>query len=286
MKLKMPIFFIFASILLCAYGCSQEKRAVIPKNANIFENAATLTLNIPEQEWKEASPGISYRYFHIATDNENNSKDFFVVRVNPKKYVFEIYQNHDQKSALTIKEIHQSTNSLLTFNGGFFTEEFKPTGLLISNGQIIHTSSTASLLNGIFAISATGTPHLFTNKTTINEHLYPFAIQNGPVLIDGQGKISITKDTGNSASRTAIGIDKNNNVVLIILKQSLLDPTNSITLYNFAHILKEASAFKDLNLRGVLNLDGGASTGLMVEDKYFPELDRVQNAIIVKARQQ
>jgi len=285
MKLKTIFLVILASVLLSTYGCANGNTAGITKNAGIFENTGKLNLNIPEESWKDAAPGISYRYFHVDPGNGDDLKDFFAVRVDPKRYVFEVHQNRDQESALTIKEIHQSRESLLTFNGGFFTEDFKPTGLLISNGEKIRVTSPASLLNGIFAISDTGIPRLFTNETTINEKKYPFAIQNGPILIDGQGKIAITKDTGNAASRTAIGLDADDNVILIILKQSLFNPANNITLYDFAHTLKEAPAFKDLKLHAMLNLDGGASTGLMVDGQYFPELDRVQNVVIVKARQ-
>jgi uncharacterized protein YigE (DUF2233 family) len=282
-----PIFIVILAVtLLTTAGCglsdypsqgqdSYRQTGRTGQTPGFFEN----------EDWKEAAPGLAYRYYHIDPGNGDDLKDFFTVRIDPKKYAFEVYQNRDQETAITIGEIHKETGSLLTFNGGFFTEDFKPTGLLISNGEKIRVASTASLLDGIFAIGESGGAKLFGNKDPIDEKKYTFAIQNGPVLLDDGGKIMIDEETGKTASRTAIGLDEKGNIILVILKQSLFDPSNHITLYEFARMLKESPGFREINLHSVLNLDGGASTGLMVDGQYFPELDRVQNVVIVKERQ-
>jgi len=285
MKQKTIIVALLTFMLISAAGCEQIGNTDSTKNADGLGAQQSQTAELPKNEdWKEAAPGISYRYFRIDPGNDDDLKDFFTVRVNPKKYGFEIYQNRDKESALNIGEIHNKTGSLLSFNGGYFTEDFKPTGLLISNGEKIRVASSASLLDGIFAIDESGTAKLFSNKAAINEKKYPFAIQNGPVLLDEAGKIMINEETGKTASRTAIGLDGENNVILIILKQSLFDAGNHITLYKFARMLKESPGFGELKLHSMINLDGGASTGLMVDGQYFPELDRVQNVVIVKER--
>jgi uncharacterized protein YigE (DUF2233 family) len=234
--------------------------------------------------WKEIRPGMRYAQMHLKVGTAEDFKDLVTVIVDPKKYSFSVAQNPDFASARTIKEIHQDTGSILTFNGGFFTEEFKPTGLLISEGTRLRKTSEADLLDGILAITDEGEARLFGNKSSLNEKKYTFAIQNGPVLLDENGAIKISKDTGKTASRTAIGLDDKGNIVLIILKQSLLNTDNQVSLYEFAHLLKESPDFAKLNLRSVLNLDGGPSTGMMVMDQYYPEMEKVQNVVIVKNR--
>jgi uncharacterized protein YigE (DUF2233 family) len=274
----------------------KKKHLVLPMAAAVLAVAACTQIALPDrfpdkgapaisaETWKEAATGLDYRYFHMDPGKDEDLKDFFVVRIDPERYSFEIYQNPDKDSALTIKEIHETTGSLLTVNGGFFTEDFKPTGLLISKGERIRAASSADLLDGIFAVDSSGNARLFGNTSEIDEKEYPFAVQNGPVLLDEKGKIMFDKETGKTASRTAIGLDKDGNVTLIILKPSLLDPDNHITLYGFAKMLKESAGFAELGLHSVLNLDGGPSTGLMIDKQYFPELDSVQNVIIVKER--
>lgn len=234
--------------------------------------------------WKQIEEGILYTNTHI------DNKDLLIIKINPRIYEFKIYENRNRVNAKTIEQIHKNTTSLLTFNGGFFTEDFKPTGLLISNGKQLKSISNADLLNGILAINKNGEIDFFhqTNEgkfpININAENYYFAIQNGPALIDRQRRILINQDTEKMSSRTAIGVDKNNNIILIILKQSLLNPNNTISLYQFAHLIHDSSIFQDLGVNSVLNLDGGSSTGLMVDDRYFPEMEKVQNIITVKPK--
>jgi uncharacterized protein YigE (DUF2233 family) len=227
---------------------------------------------------------------HVKQNGE--TKDLLAVKINPKTFELSVHQQ-SKTTAKTIEEIHTDTDSVITFNGSFFTEDFKPTGLLINKGKKLNEISKADLMDGILAIDSKGKVEFYNlNSLTSrqyyvdNEEKYNFAIQNGPILIDEEGEIALKQDTGNKASRTAIGIDLEGNLILIILKQSLLNIDNSITLYEFAHLLKESPELTNLNLRAVLNLDGGSSTGLMIDDKYFPEMEKVQNVVLVQKRAQ
>ncbi len=232
--------------------------------------------------WKQIKEGLSY------TITSAGTKDLLVVKIDPSRYTFSIYENRNQAQAKTIEQIHNSTGSLLTFNGGFFTEDFKPTGLLISEGVELKALSNADLLNGIIAIRKTGEIDFFYRADsgkfpiTITPENYRFAIQNGPALIDENGEMLIKEDSEKMSSRTAIGLDRNNNIILITLKQSLLNPDNAISLYKFSEMIRNSGIFNELGVHSVLNLDGGSSTGLMLDDKYFPEMEKVQNVVIVK----
>ncbi|MCC7196934.1 phosphodiester glycosidase family protein [Candidatus Peregrinibacteria bacterium] len=232
--------------------------------------------------WKEVEKGLSYSSLSETTQ-AGEEKDLILVKIDPKLFSFHIYQNTSIDTAKTIQEVHTETGAVLTFNGGFFTEDFKPTGLLLENGEIFRKTSPADLLNGIFSIKNDGTPQLLEQDIRINKgNFYTFAIQNGPVLIDKNGSIKINSDTGKLANRTAMGIDKDGNIVLIVLKLSLLNPDNTISLYEFAQLLKNNDALRPLYLHSVLNLDGGPSTGMMINESYYPEMERVQNIIYVK----
>jgi exopolysaccharide biosynthesis protein len=239
-------------------------------------------------QWSSAS-GSESGVFHanVAVDEGTGVKDFLVVKIDPKKFEFEIYENKDKKLAKTIEEIHTEQGSTITFNGTFFTDEFKPTGLIMNKGIKLNKVSEANLLDGILAIDENGNTHFFDqlskNKFNTSEK-YEFAIQNGPILLDAAGNIKILSDDGKRASRTAMGLDKNRNIIIIIVKQSLFKIDNSISLYNFARLLKEDPAFSSMGLHSVINLDGGSSTGLKIGNKYFPEMEKVQNVVLVKGR--
>lgn len=263
MKFRLTIGALIISTIIS--GCSQglQEPPVEIRDKSIAD-------------WQTVKPGLTY------TDLRVNDKDLLIAKIDPKKFKLGIYQNKDVKKAKNIKEIHEVTHSLLTFNGAYFTEDFKPTGLLISDGQQIRDINNANLTNGILTIDNEGNTQLLNQDTQLNN--VEFAIQNGPILINAEGNIMIKKDDGNTASRTAIGLDNKGNLILIVLKQNLLNANNAMSLYNFAHMIKDSPQMKIINITSVLNLDGGTSTGLMIDGKYYAEMEKVQNVIIVKER--
>lgn len=242
-----------------------------------------------EPDWEQSASGISYATFN--TDNTQNSKTLIVVRIDPKNYKFEIYENPDKKTAKTIEEIHKENSAAITVNGGFFTEQFTPTGLLIANNQELHPISKASLVNGIIAITESGQIDFFNTKNPaiqtkqITPANYEFAIQNGPVILDPKGNIEASETDTLTASRTAMGVDKDGNIILILIKQSLFNISNSMTLNELAHVVKEHHVLSPLQIHSLINLDGGSSTGLYIDDKYYPEMEKVQNVVLIKQRQ-
>lgn len=267
------LVLVCVSVLLT--GCQTNKtetKNATPSKGLSFQDTLT---------WEEIGPGLSYATLSLKTENEKEPKALVIAVIDPKQYNFAIYQNLTNETAKTIKEIHTEENSLLTFNGGFFTENFQPTGLLISNGETLRETSQAKLLNGIFTIDKNGNATLIKQAEENTEN-YTFAIQSGPILIDETGEIAIKNESTDSASRTAIGLNKDGKIVLIVLKQSLLNMDNKITLYQFAKLLKESPQLQELNLHGVLNLDGGTSSGIMIDDRYYAEMVKVQNIITVK----
>ncbi|MBU1954215.1 phosphodiester glycosidase family protein [Patescibacteria group bacterium] len=250
-------------------GCSNTP-------ASIQKNTGQKIVQSIQTQWEEIRPGLSFAEINA------DGKLLQLAKIDPTKFRFSIYQNENKDTAKTIKEIHNEQNSLLTFNGQFFTEDFKPTGLLISNSEEKNRYVRAELLNGIFAIDRTGKARLLSSTPDSAEPALDFAIQSGPVLLDKNGDPQIESDTQIAAGRTAVGLDKDGNIIVIILKQSILNFDNSISLYYFSHLLKDDPFLHSLGLNSVLNLDGGTSTGLMIGNKYYPEMEKVQNVIIVK----
>jgi len=232
--------------------------------------------------WQSTENGLEY--YEMSAKN----KDFIVIKLDPKILQLNIQENPAPPDNLSIFQIHKKQDSLLTFNGIFFTEKYNPTGLIISEKKTIHPLSSANLLNGILTINKNHEAEIFSyddfkKQTTKEKDTIEFAIQNGPLLIY-QNEIQTKTDTRKKASRTAIGIDTQGKIIVIILKQSLINFDNTLSLYEFAHLLVENTTLNALNLKSLLNLDGGPSTGLAIGERYFPEIEKVQNVVITKKR--
>lgn len=214
-----------------------------------------------------------------------NDKNLLLARFDPTKFQLRIVENHSQADAKSIEEIHREKNSVLSFNGSFFSPDYQPLGLLVSEGTLLSPLSKSELMNGIFTINQKGQPMLFDfdsfqKKQTELLPKLDFAIQSGPTLLDQEGKVVIDKKNTIKAGRTALGLDKDNNMVLLMMRQSLLDHNNALTLYEFAELASTQPQLIDLGIHSLINLDGGNSSGLASGEAYFPELANVQNVVI------
>lgn len=237
----------------------------------------------PITNWENLQDGLKME--KITADN----KHFLIFSIDPKLYSLSIVENNsDPDQRQSIEEIHKTHSSVLSFNGGFFSKDFQPTGLIISQSKGVYPLVKAKLLNGIFWIDQDKTPHLSSYQDLKKSAGFTpeFAIQSGPILINEQGQVTLSeKDSSpNKSSRTAIGIDKDNQIIVIFLKQTLLDNSNSLSLYEFSKIISTNSELKNYQIHSLLNLDGGTSAGLATDQEYFPELEKVQNIIITQKR--
>lgn len=275
----------FALMLIVGFmlaGCVVEEHKPKILYSNESQPAADA-----EVTWREVQPGL----FHanvLAGLDDGSRKEFLLAKVDPKLFEFRIYHNPTEKEAKSLKKIHQETGSVLTFNGAFFDEDFKAMGLLQDSESLSHKKIKSELMNGVFYVSnpvkGGEVKAKVSNLQNVPEDKEGFMIQNGPVLLDSEGFIPLTRDTEKLAARTAIGVDQDGNIILIVLHQSLLNTDNAMSLYQFAHLLKESPLFAPMKLRSVLNLDGGPSTGVVVGGEYLPELNNVQNAVITLPR--
>ena len=280
----LGLFIISTTLIISTTGCHRQDI----KNAIKKVQESSISDHF---EWKTTNSGINYT---SVTINKESPKELTIIKLDPQKFALSVYQNEDKEKAKTIDQIHKENNSILTFNGTYFDEEFKAMGLLIPSKDQKVTQS--KLLNGVFTIDNNNKAQIFsisdfskenTEKNTEETDLqdkYKFAIQSGPILINKDQQIPLEKDSGKLSSRTIIGIDQNGQIVLIFIKQTILNTDNAVSLYQIAHLIKEDPLLKQLNLTTVLNLDGGGSSGFMLEDQYYPEMDRLQNIIITKAQ--
>lgn len=292
MKKTLKLFLASWLCLFLLTGCNekQNNQQNITKT-NLFQKIEEEKVdlvknqqNLSEKITESPSTENSLKTIEIKHQEQN----FLVVKIDPKLYTFNIIQNEKPPHQKSILEIHQAEKSLLSFNGIFFTEKFQPTGLLISEGKNLSKFSKADLVDGVFTIDKQDIPILYNSQKfeKLNKEeksKIDFAVQNGPTLIKN-GKIMITEQSKKTASRTALGIDNQKNIILIVLRQSIFSSDNVLSLYDFANIIKENSDFKKLQIEELLNLDGGPSSGFALGEDYYPELTNVQNVIITKKR--
>ncbi len=147
----------------------------------------------------------------------------------------------------------QSTGCIAGTNGGYFHPDFRPLGLVVSNGVELHGLERARLLSGL--ISARKGEIDLDRFAEFRKDGVRDALQAGPFLID-DGQPVAGLESSRIARRTIVATDGKRNWALLI--------ASSCSLADAAEILSVSKIFGAHSIRRALNLDGGSSTGLWV----------------------
>lgn len=206
------------------------------------------------------------------TTNENAvSEKVLAYTVDAKTQNVNFYWKNDKgeilKSIQGLKNYVESKNQTLTFamNGGMFTQDFSPLGLLIQNGKTLKALNTANAdgnfylkPNGVFYVTTDNTPSVCKTSDFSDNGKIKFATQSGPMLvIDGEIHSAFKEGSTNLNIRNGVGILPDNKIVFAISK-------TEINLYDFAKY------FQSLGCKNALYLDG------YVSRMYLPEKNWTQ----------
>jgi len=216
--------------------------------------APTRTLPPPDTGWITIAPGMEQRELTLFSTASDIADNLFIVRLDPAHYRLDIAYHPADPQTLTAW-LAELEGAALVANGGFFTPEYIATGRIIVNGEGSGQSYEGSHA-GMLAITAGQPPQI----RWLNQRPYDpleaiqAGIQSFPMLVRPGGESGYTVQDEQRARRTAIGLDTTGRVLLIVSGRS------HFTLAGFSEFL----ASSDLNLDVALNLDGGASSGLLL----------------------
>lgn len=144
-------------------------------------------------------------------------------------------------------------------NGGFFSPEGAPLGMMVADGAVTGRLARGSLTSGIVFRGDRG---LFLWRVAEYEAKGPPAarqmLQAGPFLVDARSRVAGLEAT-KSRARSFVAHDGNHAWIIAT--------TNSCTLAGLSDSLARAGILDGMTLERVLNLDGGSSTGLWVQGK-------------------
>lgn len=203
------------------------------------------TLNI----WSKAAPGVELRYEHWQGPSSNEDT-VTIVRFDLQHVRLSI--GYQPTQPLLLSEWMQKEQATAIINGGYFDQQHKATGLVISHGQTFGASYNG--FGGMLAVDEQGhirLRYLAQQPYTPSEKLQQ-ATQSSPMLIGAGGKRVQFQANAVSARRSIVAMDRQGRLLFIV------SPGESFSLDELADLLLKS----DLSINVALNLDGGASTGL------------------------
>jgi len=174
-------------------------------------------------------------------------------------------------------------------NAGFFTPEFRPTGLLVSEGEVLHpfVDHGGGAGTGVLVWRSGGRIELVAREAfeLRDPEAIRIAVQAGPRLIEPDGRPGIRSNDRIGARRTVVGRDRAGRFVVAVAHAA---PSRSgPSLWEMMNLLGSAglgAIREDLALEIALNLDGGPSTGLRVDaaDVDVPPAEPVTSALVLE----
>ncbi len=265
--------------------------------------------------------GVTFR--HWQSDSTGTLHNINILKVDYTRKDLEILSVTATPSAPTTgrkrtSEICHEWNAIAGINGGYF--KFfppMPVGLVVHHGKIIIPSVKSKLPRG--AIGFTKTHRVVIDLVEVKEGKIvglngtdwsdvSEAMGGGPILVrDGETTVSWTEEVtvgswkeesmGLSFSttahpRTAIGVTKDTTVILVVVDGRQPKVSIGMSLNDLAQLMIQ------LGCMDAINLDGGGSSTMVVQDKVVnhvsddtDELNRaagveraVTDAIIIKKK--
>jgi len=210
----------------------------------------------PATGWSQVQPGLERRAIPIYDGHDQQVESVYTWRLDQNYFRLEVAYADTPRSLETWQS---ETNALIVVNGGYYSVEndrYFPDGLAIVKG-VAHGRSFEGF-GGMLAVDESGAElrWLVQQPYDSGEPLRA-ALQSFPILVRPGGELGFgpERESNLAARRTVIGQDRDGRILFIVA------PHGYFTLHRLSVYLTES----DLNLDIAINLDGGGSTGILVE---------------------
>jgi uncharacterized protein YigE (DUF2233 family) len=223
---------------------------------------ASLTLIPPggqasaDSPWQKIDEGLEVREAKIDSQPYQTLIKLKVLRVGLEKFQVRVLDTRVYGVGwMDIRALAKKTGALAAINGGFFTPEYRPLGLMIVDGKEINPLRKADW--GVFYVQDNQARIIHTTEFQ-NDRNITQALQVGPRLVVNGRELQMKKQV---ARRSAVGVTKKNQVILL--------NTDDTEVYaqDLARIFHLPESEGGLECRDAMVLDGGPSAQMYAEYK-------------------
>ncbi len=234
----------------------------------LFLISGFLIKNKPE----EKTLGIKQEFYNKQVRGFDNVYNFDYVIADSEK-VF-LYFNSERLPGNVIKDRFGCSYLI---SGGFYDPNFKPIGLLISEGREVSSWQKNQLFNGIFSIN-----HFDTARITreVPQDSLRVALQAGPLVFEN-GKRVIYKSSVVFERRIVLGVTGENKPIFLAFwsqENFLKGPT----LEEISYLIEKINREFGLNIADAMNLDGGTASFFFGNELVLGEVNLVASFFCVK----
>lgn len=202
--------------------------------------------------------------------------DLNLIVFESARYDVRVVRQTSRENAVSLTSVMSELGAVAGCNGGYFTPEFLPLGLEVSDGVRTGDVLRSGLLGGMVGVRG-GKPVLLWRDEYRPQGGYTQLIQAGPRLVDKRMPIAGLEATRRRA-RTFVISD--------LAGRWALGTCRSVTLRELSELLITPGVVTELKVERALNLDGGSSSGLWWREEggqahVEREFARVRNFLAV-----
>jgi len=239
------VFFLVSCDLIPSVAVNGTP--IITTGNNTPDDASTPQLNV----WSKVATGVELRYEDWKSPTGDDDT-VTIVRFDVRHVRLSV--GYQPAHPLYLSDWMRKEKATAIINGGYFDQQNRATGLVISNGQVFGTSYSG--FGGMLLVDGQGRlrlRYLVQQPYGPSEQLKQ-ATQSAPMLVLPGDKRAKFSANAASSRRSVVAMDKQGRLLFIV------SPGLVFTLDELADHLVNS----DLSINVALNLDGGASTGLYV----------------------
>lgn len=185
--------------------------------------------------------------------HQGRTISFQVVAFDSRQYDLKVIdQPEDYAGGGQITACMRQAGAVAGVNGGFFTPQFTPMGLMIADGKSTGAWQANKLLTGA-VVAGGGKPQLLWNDEARSRQKAAQFLQAGPRLVDG-GRAITGLERIKHTTRTFIATDGGTRWIFGLARGT--------SLGELADVLATTEIVPGLPIQRALNLDGGRSSAL------------------------
>jgi len=251
LKNHYKVSFLLCFLLFLLVSCdllpsvAVNGTPIITTGSYTPDDAGTPQLNV----WSKVATGVELRYEDWKSP-AGDDDTVTIVRFDVRDVRLSV--GYQPAHPLYMSDWMHKEQVTAIINGGYFDQQNRATGLVISNGQVFGTSYSG--FGGMLSVDAQGRlrlRYLVQQPYDPSEQLKQ-ATQSAPMLVLPGGKRAKFSANAATSRRSVVAMDRQGRLLFIV------SPGLVFTLDELADQLVKS----DLSINVALNLDGGASTGL------------------------
>ncbi len=237
-------------------------RTPTPSSITVVGETPTATT----RDWQDVAAGVSVRLDSVTLASSVPAQVTTVRVARPAGRLRVAYAPGSPKLISDWAAAHPS--ALVMINGGYFDDAFRTTSLLVSDGVGAGRSYVG--FGGMLSMSGQGAVSL----RSLRDHPYSTsekprqAVQSFPMLVIDGAATSMPNDNGRYARRSILAVDGQSRLLFITVEGGWTLPETATWL-----------AGSRLGVTQALNLDGGSSTGMVVQTPTYHRLVDAWNVL-------